>query len=163
MSYNREREIQCCKSTESYSLSISDRTFKNTHTHTQTQHQDPEKERKKKMAALKWHLCPSLFPFESRQRHRHNGRRRRTPLEFEAPGRGVTGGSESNRVGAHFDGEVQAYVAGEASDLEVAVHHNTSGAESDVVFRVPSSSFQHEGEFALCFFFFFSFGSNWSV
>lgn len=48
MSYNREREIQCCKSTESYSLSISDRTFKNTHTHTQTQHQDPEKERKKK-------------------------------------------------------------------------------------------------------------------
>lgn len=28
------------------------------------------------------------------------------------------------------------------------MHHNTSGAESDVVFGVPSSSFQHEGESA---------------
>lgn len=88
-------------------------------------------------------------PLTLRNATAHNGRHhqlRRTPLQFGAPKYWGIRGSESKRVGSEFDGEVQADVTGEASDLEVAVHHDSSGAQSDVVSGIPGSSFQHEGE-----------------
>ncbi|WVY89400.1 hypothetical protein V8G54_034914 [Vigna mungo] len=76
----------------------------------------------------------------------HNGRLRRAQPEFGAlPQRGIRG-SKSWWAGSEFDGEVQADCAGEASDLEVAVHHDSSRTESDVLSGITGSSLQHEGE-----------------
>lgn len=186
-----EWEIQSCKSTESHSLSISDRTFKDTKKKTQHNTHNtktPENtEENKRMPRVKWLFCPSILLFFclDSQQHRntttHNGRSschhhqlRWTQLGFGASSLGPWR-SESNRVGSESSirrrrSKVQADVAGEASDLKVGVHHDTSGAESDVVFGVPCAAFQHEGVnflsssysslWSFWFFFFFSFGSK---